>query len=172
MCGASARSHPHIVEETYQRGHEIANHSWDHNDLTVIASKEAIEQLENTNKILEGITGSKVTKFRPPYGSYNQELIEVAERLGLECIMWTNNGSDWLNHSPEHIADSILSELKPNGILLLHDGCGDLLCDPSADVFESRSSTVVATGIVLDRLARDKAIFFDPRQSRTQVSTN
>ncbi|MDY5974755.1 MAG: polysaccharide deacetylase, partial [Streptococcus hyovaginalis] len=58
------------------------------------------------------------TLMRPPYGATNTTVQSVA---GMKEIMWTVDTLDWQNHSTPAIMKNIQEQLRPGGIILMHD---------------------------------------------------
>ena len=50
--------------------------------------------------------------FRPPYGYYNNRLIEVCEELNLYCIEWSVDSLDWKGLSASELAGRVISKSK------------------------------------------------------------
>ncbi|WP_430709420.1 polysaccharide deacetylase family protein [Peribacillus frigoritolerans] len=48
----------------------IANHSWDHPELSKLYTSQVIQQLKSTNEIIEKVIGVKATLIMPPYGDF------------------------------------------------------------------------------------------------------
>ena len=70
---------------------------------------------------IKAVTGEEVTLFRPPYGDYDDLLIETAERLGLYTIQWDVDSLDWKNLSAAEIAARVTSGVKNGSIVLFHN---------------------------------------------------
>ena len=85
-------------------------------------SKAQIEdELTTSAQAIERVTGQKVTLFRPPYGDYNNTLIERAEAQGLYTIQWDVDSLDWKNLSATEIALRIVNGVKAGSIILCHN---------------------------------------------------
>ena len=59
--------------------------------------------------------------FRPPYGSYSDNLIETAEELGLYTVQWDVDTLDWKGLSASEIAARVLGNVKNGSIVLMHN---------------------------------------------------
>ena len=53
--------------------------------------------LDIHNKVKK-LTGYDMKVFRPPYGDYNDVLIESAEKCGYHAIQWDVDSLDWKNY--------------------------------------------------------------------------
>ena len=59
--------------------------------------------------------------FRPPYGDYNNLLIETAEKLGLYSIQWDVDSLDWKDLSAVEIEKRVIERVKAGSIVLFHN---------------------------------------------------
>lgn len=66
---------------------EIGSHGYEHVDLRTLPLGEVEIQLQKSIDLIESWIGHKPVKFVAPYEGYNQEIIEVARRLGLVPIL-------------------------------------------------------------------------------------
>jgi peptidoglycan/xylan/chitin deacetylase (PgdA/CDA1 family) len=80
-------SHLSISElrEISDLGHEIGSHSMTHADLTFLNDHDLSEELNNSKKLLEDVTGKKVTSISFPYGSWNKRIWDHAGEAGYQC---------------------------------------------------------------------------------------
>jgi len=119
--GEHAEKFPAHVVQTRQAGHAIANHSYDHPDLTSLTADEVDSQLRRTQQILAPLAGRTPTLFRPPYGAINDTVRLVASRLNVTPVIWTVDTQDWAGPSTASIVASALT-VRPGGFVLMHDG--------------------------------------------------
>jgi peptidoglycan/xylan/chitin deacetylase (PgdA/CDA1 family) len=61
------------------------------------------------------------TCFRPPYGATNEDVLSVAEELGLEVVLWTVASLDTVHQEPDGIIASTLAIAAPGDVVLMHD---------------------------------------------------
>ena len=67
------------------------------------------------------MTGKPVELFRPPYGDYDNELIDTAGAMGLYPIQWDVDSLDWKDLSASDIAERIINQVKSGSIILCHN---------------------------------------------------
>ena len=83
---------------------------------------EELKALADSGRMeIENITGGEVELFRPPYGSYSDNLIETAEELGLYTVQWDVDTLDWKGLSASEIAARVLGNVKNGSIVLMHN---------------------------------------------------
>jgi peptidoglycan/xylan/chitin deacetylase (PgdA/CDA1 family) len=96
-------------------GATVEDHTTNHPDLTKVSSAQLQSEICGTLDTYQQLFGRRPTLFRPPYGSYNQNVQAVAASCGLKAIvMWkaaTNDGRFDLQEGPN---------LHPGDIVLMH----------------------------------------------------
>jgi len=136
MNGQELHKHAAIVARMQQDGHVIGNHTWNHPDLTKLSRAEKERQIASTTEEIRKYTGEITSLFRPPYGYCNEETLTVIHALGMTNVLWNVDSMDWdlSDHVPIHAR--ILAQLKPQSLILLHDG-NSFGCGPREPVLES-----------------------------------
>ena len=122
LVGSWVDMYPKSVEEIYARGHEIGNHSDTHAHMTQISRSEQIAEIENCNKKISDITKNKVTLFRPPYGEYDNSVVESCYSTDMYCVQWNIDSLDWKDPSAEQITKNVVDKIQNGSIILLHNG--------------------------------------------------
>lgn len=123
VIGKNVKKWPSIFRETVDKGHEIANHSYNHKFMSKLAPEKQKEEIDLTEEVIDHTIDRdyKVTWFRPPYGASNNSLTRVASSIGLHSILWSIDPKDWANPKPAVIVQRVLKNLHPGGVILLHD---------------------------------------------------
>ena len=118
VIGRNIEGNEETIIDAYQRGHEIAIHTYNHKDLTTLSIDEVELEINKTiEKLLElGITPSKLV--RPPYGKVNKEILENIDH---PIITWNVDTEDWNTNKPWNVIKKILEGIDENEIILLHD---------------------------------------------------
>jgi peptidoglycan/xylan/chitin deacetylase (PgdA/CDA1 family) len=113
--------YPQYVEKIVAAGHEIGTHSRTHSYMSKLTESEIRDELTTSSLAIEKITGKKVILFRPPYGDYNNRLIDVCNTMGIYPIQWDVDSLDWKNLSGQEIAMRIVNGAKNGSIILCHN---------------------------------------------------
>ncbi|KAK7032729.1 carbohydrate esterase family 4 protein [Favolaschia claudopus] len=82
------------LQKTYRSGHQICSHTWDHADLTGLSEAQIVDELNKIDVALFKILGINTTFVRPPYGSYDDLVRQVAYKLGKILITWDFDSGD------------------------------------------------------------------------------
>lgn len=104
-------------------GFELVSHSYSHIHLEKLEKRqEIIYELTEPIREVEKRIGYKITMARLPFISYNDEVLEITERLKLPLLgCGLDGGRDWANDTtPEIIAKAILSTACDGGVACLH----------------------------------------------------
>lgn len=121
MLGLQAEYYPALAAEVANQGHEIANHTYNHTDITSLDHNQLMNEIVTTNDKIEQATSKKPKLFRPPFGSYNEQVINVAEQNGLSIILWSVDSLDWKNRDLNTIHSTVTANASVGSTVLLHD---------------------------------------------------
>ena len=119
MQGMNAARYEKTVARMYREGHQLANHTYNHPDLTRLSAGEIQSQVNRTNSILDKAAGKGADYLlRPPYGSYNSA---VGRAVGAPMILWSIDPQDWLYRNAATVKNNVLRNAHDGAVLLLHD---------------------------------------------------
>ncbi|GMK57724.1 hypothetical protein CspeluHIS016_0405580 [Cutaneotrichosporon spelunceum] len=112
------------LKALYAGGHTIGSHTWSHADLSRLNSAQINTELAKVEDAMIKILGVRPIYFRPPYGSYNDQVIQVLKDRGYsKLFMWTDDIEDG-NRNGEDVpfAKSVIDRVardypKPHMIL-------------------------------------------------------
>ncbi|CAG8629717.1 11847_t:CDS:2, partial [Racocetra fulgida] len=112
-----------VILRIYEDGHQIGSHTWSHLDLALLDRTEIIYQMTSLEQAFKKILGIVPKYFRPPYGSYNDEVIDVVESLGYSIVLWNQDTGDSMSNSIEYGLEQYRSSDGPpsSHIMLNHD---------------------------------------------------
>ncbi|MGG3890031.1 polysaccharide deacetylase family protein [Metabacillus fastidiosus] len=149
VAGNKVRRFPTILERITKEGHEIANHTYHHiYDKNITASTLRTE-LEQTDEIIQRITGNKPTLYRPVGGLHNDLIINTAVKSDKLVILWSwhQDPQDWRKPTANQISKYITKGVRPGNIILLHDWIGS--------EFSQTSQTVKGLEIIMEFLYKN-----------------
>ena len=92
--------------------------------MTTISKDEMKTEIMNVHDAVKELTGYEMHVFRPPYGAYNNELIDMAYSCDYYPIEWSVDSLDWKNYGVQSIIDTVCNhkELVSGAIILCHNG--------------------------------------------------
>ena len=82
VLGLQAKKYPEIIKRIHDEGHIVGNHTYGHKDLTKLKPAQIKTEIENTNNLIEKITGEKPKFIRPPYGAVNHKVSDAINEAG------------------------------------------------------------------------------------------
>lgn len=119
--------HRHLVERIHKEGHVLGPHTNTHANLAKLNEAGIREELDPVVKVIEEVTGKKPKWLRPPYGAYNQRVIDVAKSAyGMDVLNWTDGSLDWEGtkdgyKDPNLVIKDTMDQLHRGAVVLLHD---------------------------------------------------
>jgi peptidoglycan/xylan/chitin deacetylase (PgdA/CDA1 family) len=124
LSGHWVDHNPDLAQQIVADGHEIANHSYDHPDLTHLSDDAIVWELDYTDQVVSDVMGSHTRPyFRPPFGARNQRVLDVAAASGFRSIYWSLDSGDWLPRATAGgVAGKILRYAEPGDIVVEHVG--------------------------------------------------
>lgn len=122
VCGECVAVLPEIAKRIVEEGHEIANHSWSHPQLTRMGEGGVTDQLQRTHDVVKQTTGAEMRVMRPPYGAFTVNQRSWAHaKWGYKTIMWDVDPMDWKVRNAAHVQSEILKGAVNGSIILSHD---------------------------------------------------
>jgi peptidoglycan/xylan/chitin deacetylase (PgdA/CDA1 family) len=120
--GQCVAEFPEIARRIVDEGHEIANHSWSHPQLSAMSEASVRDQLEKTHQAIKQATGIEPKMFRPPYGAFTLRQRNWANAVyGYKIILWDVDPLDWKIRNASHVESEILKQTVSGSIILSHD---------------------------------------------------
>ena len=107
-----------LLKQELELGCELANHSWDHADLSKLTIKQVNKQYDRTAKAIEDAAGIQVELLRPPYGAISDAM---REKLKHPMIFWSVDTLDWKYHDGKKELKAMKKEVSDGAIILMHD---------------------------------------------------
>lgn len=127
LVGFWLDKYPEETKAIAESGCEIGNHSNNHLQMSKLSEEKITEELNYVNDKVYELTGKKPTYFRPPFGDYDNELIDTAEKLGLTTIQWSVDSLDWKGLSATEITSRVVKNVQNGSIVLFHNNSDNIL---------------------------------------------
>ncbi|MER6302071.1 polysaccharide deacetylase family protein [Kitasatospora sp. NPDC001539] len=126
--GQNAAANPALVKRIVAEGHRLCDHSVHHPQpfAKLPHDKAAYEITAARDMIVKaGGPGTRVDWFRAPGGGFNADNEQITAGLGMSSLGWSVDPRDWSRPGVPAIVSTVQSQLKPGGVILMHDGGGD-----------------------------------------------
>lgn len=140
LVGFWIDKYPEMVKAIDENGFEIGTHSNTHPDMATISAENIAKELDISIEKIKAITNKEVTLFRPPYGSYNNSLINACSSRGLIPIQWDVDSLDWKGLSAVDVTTRVMDRVQNGSIILMHNNADNV---------------VESTRMVLERLTKE-----------------
>ena len=124
MTGEWVAKYPEDVKKIAKDGHALGNHSENHKKMSEISADECKEEIMAVHNKVKELTSIEMEVFRPPYGDYDDKLVDVTYEVGYYPIQWSIDSLDWKNYGVNSIIDTVVNHkaLDNGGIILMHNG--------------------------------------------------
>ena len=124
MTGGWVEKYPEDVKKIQAAGHDLANHSENHKNMSQLSDSECQDELMTVHNRVKELTGVEMNLFRPPYGDYDNHVITNAAKCNYQTVQWSIDSLDWKDYGVDSIIKTVTQhkELKNGGIILMHNG--------------------------------------------------
>ena len=127
MVGFWVEDYPEMVKAINEQGIEIGTHSNTHPDFNTLSEEAMRMELETSINTIESQIDKKVKLFRPPYGSYNNTMLNLTKSIGLKTIQWDVDTLDWKGLSGVEMCERVMKSVKNGSIILCHNNSDNIL---------------------------------------------
>lgn len=127
LVGGWVDKYPDMVKEIFARGHEIGNHSNTHPQMSKLGEEGIRDELRMMSDKVEKLTGVRPTLFRPPYGDYNNRVVQVSRAEGYEAVQWSIDSLDWKDRGTQDIIKRCTYKVENGDIVLFHNDSNDIV---------------------------------------------
>ena len=123
ICGYWVTKYPDAVKKFHEAGHDIANHGDTHAHVASLNFDQNVEEIAAAHTRVQGLIGVEMDLYRPPYGEYNNTVLDAAKHLNYHTIQWDVDSLDWKRPTPDAMVERVLNhkDLQNGSILLFHN---------------------------------------------------
>jgi peptidoglycan-N-acetylglucosamine deacetylase len=147
LIGNQAKAYPSLVRREVAEGHELCDHSRDH-DLTM--GRKGAKYIDA--EVGDGLAqirraappGTPVRLYRQPGGLWNPAVVKAMDKRALYPLRWSADPRDWSRPGSATIVRRVVKGLHPGVVILMHDGGGDR--SQSVEALKFLLHAVVAAG--------------------------
>ena len=122
VVGTQIGNNNDILKKTYDEGHEIGSHSWDHQYADDLNASEQKQEVLKNDKAIKDVLGVYPTVFRCPGGISG----EYYEKCRMPLIYWSIDTLDWKTKNSKSTFKAIKKvfnkgETLDGDVVLMHD---------------------------------------------------
>lgn len=122
LIGEQTARYPQLAMEIMRAGHTLGNHTYQHADIWRLTTREAIREIRDCSRVLDGVTGKLPGWWRPPYGHVTNRLVDWCQRHGLQTALWDVLAADVSPRSSvRSVEQSLERQIRPGSIIALRD---------------------------------------------------
>lgn len=127
VVGEQAREHPDLLRRIVAKGHRLCDHSENHDERIARQPEQALRaQIEGARDAVHAaLPGVEIPWFRAPGGSWSTLIRTTAAAYGMKPLDWSVDSRDWERRGVDAIVANVRRDLKPGGVVLMHDAGGD-----------------------------------------------
>ena len=124
ITGHYLTSQPDLVSRMVAEGHQVANHTYNHPDLSGVSQERFEQELKQLEEEFTSLTNSTMAPFlRPPMGNYSLASLQWAQQRNYTTVFWSMAFHDWdPNDQPgaDFSHQYVVEHIHPGAIILLH----------------------------------------------------
>lgn len=118
VTGENATLYPELIEQMKEDGHLVGNHTYHHVQLSTVGEEVFLQELQETNRVLEGILEEEIVFVRPPYGDWTKS---VEKEIDMLPVLWDIDPLDWCTGNASKVVKKVLENAEDQSIILMHD---------------------------------------------------
>jgi len=123
LVGENVTRYPALVRRIAAEGHRLCDHTVYHNKLSEASDQHVRDEiLGGLAAIHKVVPNAPVPYYRAPYGAWSAYQVETARQAGMKSLAWSVDTRDWSRPGVPTIIATVNRELKPGGVILMHDG--------------------------------------------------
>lgn len=121
VSGRWVETHPAAMSElTEDALIEFGNHSYDHPHMSRLAAAQIAEEIDRTETAL-GRYGRHSVAFRPPFGDWNDRVMQVVAEHRLPFVTWdVVSGDPSVKTTTSGMIQEVVSKARPGSIIIFH----------------------------------------------------
>lgn len=121
VVGMKSVEYPDLLRRIAAGGHQVACHTYSHDNLTLISRHEAENELTYWERDVDPIIGRKARYLRPPGGDFDRDTVSLLRQRGYVLSLWSVNPGDWQMPPAPFIVKTVMNKVHPGAIVLMHD---------------------------------------------------
>ena len=122
LTGKEIEETPALAADIVRRGHQVANHSFSHSNMSLMGLAKVRDEIETTDRAIRAAGYQGEIYFRPPYGKKLFTLPWYLSQTGRTSITWDVEPESYpdIAEDPDAIAEYVIKNAKSGSIILLH----------------------------------------------------
>ena len=122
VTGDFVRRYEWALPRIMELGHEVANHTVTHPDLTTLAGARALREVDALDALLAVRGAPPSLWFRPPFGAYNGRVQSLLASRGYPLVMWRLDMAYWRDEISVGDVIGIGRRMRAGDVVVTHGG--------------------------------------------------
>lgn len=119
VVGKQVRRWPSMLPLIVESGHELGNHTMTHPYLSTLSAEDRRDQVDDLDNLIHSLVGFYPPTLRPPYGDI--PATGIPDQHLRPVVTWSVDALDWRKRSPGRIAKTVLDQVGPGDVILMHE---------------------------------------------------
>lgn len=156
MIGGSIVENYTQFDTVFNRGGQIAAHTWSHPRLTTLTSEQVVGEIGWTLQVIYDRTGGRIPAFwRPPYGDLDNRVRDIASKVfGVKAVTWNSDTNDWkIPTQGKKPVEDVFEQWATGPKQVGHNTLMHEINPATVEVFISKFDTLVNNGWKIQSIA-------------------
>lgn len=189
VVGIRVKERPQMVRNMLAQGHEVGNHTQDHQRLDKLTLDQVRMEFANCATNVNRATGYGMKLMRPPGMRFTEPILELAKKMGYVTVGWTVGAKDFtpvikagqptpeqqlaLDSTPDLVAKRVLANVENGSIILLHDNKMTAQALPQIiQGVKAKGLTFVTVAQMLAKLPQPVVLEANPRTKKVVATVS
>ncbi|WP_100332843.1 polysaccharide deacetylase family protein [Bacillus xiapuensis] len=161
LSGSWAERHPDLIKKMKKHHYDIGLLGYQYVDYTALTAEEIKRDILKAQEVFKKLQIEDIKLMRAPTGHFNQEVVNIADQMGMTYVHWSVDTKDWKNPGAARILAKI-KEAGPGDIIFLHASDSakqtNELLPEAIDYLSARSKIVTVSELIANGTAETKLI--------------
>lgn len=127
LVGRWVREFPEETKAIVKAGHLIGSHSDSHAHFCQLSNEQIEKEVKAAEDAIVSAGAPKPTLFRPPFGEYDDRVVQKLRDLGYQVIQWTIDTLDWKEgRTTGQVLEVVFRKAAPGAIILCHNNAASI----------------------------------------------
>nr|ADX07300.1 putative chitin deacetylase [Flammulina velutipes] len=157
------------IKYAFNNGHQIASHTWSHPNMVDLSWDQLHNEMWRVEEALQRIIGVTPAFIRPPYGNFNDQVLQAAYSRGQNVVIWDFDSGDTVGADAQESKNRYdqVANQRPNTIMALNH---EVVASTAYDVLPYAIDRLQSAGYQLVTVA--ECLGMEPYQNVGQAQTN
>lgn len=119
LTGKWMENYPEQVSMLTETGMELANGGSELEEMNGLSVAECQRRIRATEETADSLGAEQLCLFRPPLGTFDENLLNTADAMGYTTVIWSADSMDWKNYGAEAILQAAGGSSYPEGGAIL-----------------------------------------------------